>query len=260
MPLKGKRAYSKNDAPLRRAWQRIRWTHPRAQTNALVARAASHVRKVASTYANPCFAWSGGKDSLALQAVCQKAGLERCVMFQTRCEFPSFIRWVNQNAPPGLEIVYVEELSEQLILDEPHWLFHGSEYWSRWAYRRFRGPFRTWRAENSDVDIVFVGHRALDHNFLMKPDRSESTAMGRMASPVWDWTHEEVMASIYWSNLSLPPNYDHPNGWYDGPCSWPQVNAGSLSESWNRLWHLDPELADSLHPDILERCKPLIRE
>ena len=258
MTLDRKRHYSKDDAPLREAWKRIRWTHPRSSTRILIDKAAHRVRQLAEAHANPMYSWSGGKDSLALQVVCERAGVRRCVMFQTRCEFPAFLRWVKRHGPEGLEVVRVN-LDEEFLIKNPKWLFHDEDLWVRWDELRYREPFRDWRAGRPEVGIVFLGHRTQDDNTRITPDNNAYPLMGIRDTPIWNWTHEETMAAIHWSGLSLPPNYDFPNGWYDGPCSWPQVHAGNLSASWNRLWKLDPHLANRLHPAILERCKPLIR-
>lgn len=61
-----------------KAWQNIEQLVSRQEAQALVASTVNDI-KVKTAGQNVAYAWSGGKDSLALQYVCEQAGIHRCV-------------------------------------------------------------------------------------------------------------------------------------------------------------------------------------
>src|SRR5688500_5702721 len=73
----------------------------------IAAKAQRAAEEIQATGQNrrAAFAWSGGKDSLALQGVCRLAGIEPCVIALTHLEYPAFLRWVTDNMPQGLTVI-----------------------------------------------------------------------------------------------------------------------------------------------------------
>lgn len=47
------------------------------------------------------FAWSGGKDSLVLERVCEMAGIHDCLMAVCDLEYPAFMEWVESTIIDG---------------------------------------------------------------------------------------------------------------------------------------------------------------
>ena len=51
------------------------------------------------------YAWSGGKDSLVLEKICQQAGITQCVLVVCNLEYKTFMEWIEENKPPELSII-----------------------------------------------------------------------------------------------------------------------------------------------------------
>lgn len=68
----------------------------------LIQKAVSRIPKGKCIYG-----WSGGKDALALQVICEAAGITDCVLgtIGERWEYPVFTEYVRKHAPEGLKIM-----------------------------------------------------------------------------------------------------------------------------------------------------------
>ena len=51
------------------------------------------------------YAWSGGKDSLVLGELCQRAGITPCILVICNLEYKAFIEWLEGHKPPELSII-----------------------------------------------------------------------------------------------------------------------------------------------------------
>ena len=81
------------------AWEHIESLVSRAEAEALVKKTVYAIWKV-TRGRRVGYAWSGGKDSIALQYVCERAGIYRCVMGTSRSlELRMFMEWVERNKP-----------------------------------------------------------------------------------------------------------------------------------------------------------------
>src|SRR4051794_35970221 len=70
----------------------------RAEVEALVDRTVDEIRRVTGGR-RAAYAWSGGKDSIALGGVCRLAGVTPCLLGMTHLEYPAFLAWVTDNMP-----------------------------------------------------------------------------------------------------------------------------------------------------------------
>lgn len=118
----GKKQTSRNEDFVK-AWNNIEQLVSREEAEKLVAAAVLDIkRKTAGK--NVAYAWSGGKDSLALQVVCERAGINKCVLCTaSKLEYPGFVDWCKANAPHGLTIVDNEKLDIQYVAKHPEMLF-----------------------------------------------------------------------------------------------------------------------------------------
>ena len=69
--------------------------------------AAAAINRITDAAAgkNAGYAWSGGKDSLVLADLCQRAGVTQSALFLTKLEFPAFESWLLENKPDGCEVL-----------------------------------------------------------------------------------------------------------------------------------------------------------
>ena len=49
--------------------------------------------------------WSGGKDSIVVQHMCQQIGIKRVFWVRSNLEYPKVIKWIDKHGPDNLEVV-----------------------------------------------------------------------------------------------------------------------------------------------------------
>lgn len=130
----GKKQSSKNEDFVK-AWNNIEQLISREEAERLVANAVSDI-KAKTAGKNVAYAWSGGKDSLALQVVCERAGINKCVLCTaSKIEYPGFVDWCKAHAPKGLTIVDNPKLDIKYVADHPDMLFPvNSKYAAQWFH------------------------------------------------------------------------------------------------------------------------------
>ena len=103
------------------AWQNIEQLVSRDEAQALVASTVNDI-KLKTAGQLVAYAWSGGKDSLALQYVCEQAGIHRCVFCTSKAlEYPAFLQWVYQYHPVGMTTINLDNPDAECDLDYvPH--------------------------------------------------------------------------------------------------------------------------------------------
>ena len=118
----GKKQTSSNDDFVK-AWNEIESLVSREEAQSLVDHAVADIRKqTAGKRAG--YAWSGGKDSLALQYVCEKAGITDCVIgIASKLEYPQFLSWIKENSPKGLAVWDNAKLDLQWLAKHQDMLF-----------------------------------------------------------------------------------------------------------------------------------------
>lgn len=94
----GKKQSSRNEDFVN-AWNNIEQLVSHEEAERLVASAVSDIREKTAGK-RVAYAWSGGKDSLALQVVCERAGINQCVLCTaSKIEYPGFVDWCKTHAP-----------------------------------------------------------------------------------------------------------------------------------------------------------------
>lgn len=216
--------------------------------------AVSRVKKFAGR--RPAFAWSGGKDSIALRIVCEAAEVYECCLGMTDLEYPAFLRWITDHMPHELS-VYSNGWDLKWLVKNQEMLFpENSSIAAKWfkgtqhdAQRRF---FKDFRATS-----LFVGRRLADGNYCGKGFAYESKGIYRV-SPIADWTHEDVLACISYEGLGddLPPFYGWPRGYRCGTHSWPARQwCGSRERGWAEVYEIDKEIPEQAAAAGIESAK-----
>ena len=210
----------------------------RDRLEALFARTV-HEIKVWTSGAKTAFGWSGGKDSLALQLLCEAADVTECVFVMTNLEFPEFLQWTTDHMPEGLTVKN-NGWDLAWLAAHPSLLFPmTSPLAAKWyAGVQWRGQ-EEYFLEN-ELDMLVVGRRRKDGNQIGLNGMSENKKGVVRFSPMRDWTHEEVFALLRYRGVELPPIYDWPRSFRVGSGPWPARRyCESVEAGWHEVWTVD---------------------
>ena len=200
-----------------RAMATVRVTRP--EISAKVDRAVDEVRRFCRGK-NAAYAWSGGKDSIALGLIAQLSGVTECVLGITDLEYPAFLAWVTAHMPDGLEVINTG-LDLDWLAANPGMLFpKDSSIAAHWfAKVQHAAQRRFYKARG--LDVILLGRRRDDGNFVGRAGENHYECDGVLRySPLADWTHSDVFALIDHYGLPMPPFYDWPRGYRCGTHPW----------------------------------------
>lgn len=204
-----------------------------------VARVASRARRE-----RVAFAWSGGKDSLALELVCRAAGVEQCVLSISRLEYPEFLAWVTEHMPSELT-VHQTGIDHDWLRRHPRQLFPRTAADASVWFRVVNHAGQRRYAVEHGIETLCLGRRRADGNYTGPRGVDEYRDRHGFTrwSPIADWSHEQVMAVLKRGNVELPPYVRWPRGFQVGTGSWPARQfAGSREQAWDETWQIDPQV------------------
>ena len=203
----GKKQTSRNEDFVK-VWNEIEQLVSLEEAERLVASAVSDIKQKTAGK-NVAYAWSGGKDSLALQVVCERAGINKCVLCTaSKIEYPGFIDWCKAHAPKGLSIIDNPKLDIEWVAKHPEMLFPAqSKYAAQWFHHlQHRGQAIYFKEHH--LDVIILGRRLQDGNYTGGKGKNiytDAKGVTRM-SPIAHWKHEEVLAVIhYFLHRQIPP-------------------------------------------------------
>lgn len=187
------------------------------------------------------YAWSGGKDSIVLEALCQKAGVTECMIGLTQMEYPAFEDWIEQNQPKGLNIVRtkhdLEWLEKNIEALFPPMTYH----WSRYVQIATQEKYY----REAELDMMLLGRRKADGNYVGKGTNLYTDGKKRTKfNPMSDWKHEHVLAYIHYHGLPIPPCYQWENGYKIGTHPWfvrPYIDR-DYQKGWGQIEAIDPDI------------------
>lgn len=186
------------------------------------------------------FAWSAGKDSLVLGQICHMAGINACVLVVCNLEYPAFLKWVEGNKPPELEIINTGQ-DLRWLSNHPHMLFpQESKTAAQWFHIvQHRGQARYYK--DHELDVLLLGRRRADGNYVGKGENIYTNGQGvTRYSPLSEWSHEQVLAFIHYYNVALPPIYEWKNGYLCGTHPWAARQwTGSVENGWKEVYEID---------------------
>lgn len=215
---------------------------PKAAIDAKIERAAGEIRQFCRGK-NTAFAWSGGKDSVALGYVADLAGVSDCVLGICDLEYPAFLAWVTAHMPDGLEVINTG-LDMDWLAANPDMLFPqnagiAAQWFARVQHAAQRRYFRA-----RGLDVLMVGRRRSDGNFVGRQGENWYSADGVLRySPLADWSHADVFALIDRYGLPLPPFYDWPRGYRCGTHPWAARQwCRGIGHGWREVYTIDPDV------------------
>lgn len=221
----------------------------RGRAEALVERAAEYVRQeLPSLGSSAAFAWSGGKDSIALARVARAAGIDRCFLVASHLEYPSFEDWLTRHSPPGLDVLRIP-LDLAWLRSHPDLLlpytYRQQQEWFR--LMQWNGQ-RKWCTEHG-IDVLVMGRRKIDGNYVGKGCINRTKHGFVKWSPLCDWSHEDVLDVIVGYDEELPPVYDYPRGWRVATGPWAKRRCLQLDDveeakrqCWHEVWTADADV------------------
>lgn len=197
------------------------------------------------------YAWSGGKDSLVLGHICERAGIKDCVLGICDLEYPAFINWVEKNKPKKLEIINTGQDLDWLV-KHPQMLFpQDSNKSSRWfSIVQHNAQHKYYKKHN--LDILILGRRRADGNYVGKGSNIYTDGKGvTRYSPLAHWKHEFILAYIHYYKLKVPPIYTWPNGYKCGTHPWPaRQHTGDVMQGWKEVYAIDKSIVDKASEKI----------
>ena len=237
----GRKQNIKNDAWLE-AVANIEAAVSRQELDALVDATVEDIRaKTSGKIA--AYAWSGGKDSIVLDKLCEMAGVTSSMIGVCNLEYPAFMKWVDENKPDGCEVINTGQDLEWLS-KHPEMLFpQNSTTAARWFSIVQHRAQREYFAER-DLDIIILGRRRADGNYVGRNSNIYTDGKGvTRYSPLADWSHEHILAFIHYHRLPLPPIYGWHNGYLCGTHPWPARQwTGSEENGWREVYNIDKEI------------------
>lgn len=244
LTLKAKSVYD-NDT-VADAWRNIEQYVTEDEAWDAVDKAAAETREVVGADLDRVvYGWSGGKDSVALEVVMERAGVRRSVLGLTpHVEFRQYLTWVDQHSPDGLQVYGNTDVTLEWLARPGHdrYVFPRNStdgyFWTNAGTRRAQHLYQ----RDHDPVMQIYGRRTQDGNQI---GRSEyGIARSRQLTvycPLRAWPHELVLAVIHYAGRALPPVYDWPNGWTAGTGSWTGRRVGTYDESWAETFGIEPD-------------------
>lgn len=232
-------------------WDNIEQYVSREEAATLVMGAVASIREVCQGK-KVGYAWSGGKDSVALQYIVEQyqKGLP-CVFCTSGDEGNDMMRFVEEHKPSNLEIYTVPEMSADMLRKHRDnlWFFNPKANISFW-YKFVRWNGQAAFEKKHGIECMLFGRRTQDKNFCGGPNGMYYKNGTLRFNPIKDWKHEDVMAVIhYFMNDNLPPVYRDPKNlhmpetlyWYEYKDAKEAVSL--FPEKKGRMLEVFPELS-----------------
>lgn len=216
----------------------------RAEIDAKIDKAVSEVRKFCAGR-NVAYAWSGGKDSIALGLVAELAGVKECVFGMCDLEYPAFLSWVTANMPDRLEVINTG-LDLEWILAHPDMLFpQHANLAAQWFAKVQHTAQRKFYRQRG-LDAIILGRRRTDGNFVGRNGENYYEAEGvTRYSPIADWSHADVFAAIDHYGMPMPPIYGWPRGYRCGTHPWAARQwCNGVEDGWREVHMIDPSVVE----------------
>lgn len=181
------------------------------------------------------YGWSGGKDALALEVICETAGIHDCVLgtIGMRWEYPVFAEYVKEHAPERLHIIDFG-VTPEFLNRHPNLLIPATSkdnyFWYKYCNQRAYNTF----ADDMNADFILLGLRTQDGN------KCHGRKDQRQISPMHDFTHEDVFKIMAYGKKELPPIYYLPDGFNQGTHAWVMRFGGD--KELETLWQIDKDI------------------
>ena len=223
---------------------------PRTRIDQALGAAADNIRCICKGR-EAAFGWSGGKDSAVIRLLCERAGIEECIMGISALEYPAFLRWATSHMPPRLEVIKNQHLNLDWLAENPHMLFPQTANNAAQWFHRVQHHAQNVYAAKHKLDVLILGRRRAEGNFVGRAGNSYQKGDLEIYSPIAEWSHPLLFAVIAAYHLPLPPFYTWPRGFRCGTHPWPARQwCRSIQDGWREIYAIDPAIVEFAAPKI----------
>lgn len=165
---------------------------------------------------NVAYAWSGGKDSIALQIIMEKMGINKGVCaISKKFEYSDFLEYINTHLPSGIEIVD-KEISFDYLNKHKELIFpQNKKDLAKW-YKLVQHNIQNEYFKKNKLDILILGRRLQDGNYVGINGIYTKNNDITIYSPIYDWKHEDILAILHYYKKELPSFYFTDDGFNNG--------------------------------------------
>ena len=186
------------------------------------------------------YAWSGGKDALALEAIVNAAGVERGVIGTSgvRYEYSSFIEFVRENKPDNV-VVRDFGVTPEFLNEHPRLVFpeaYKDAYW--WYVHENQRSFYSY-AKEIGAENAILGHRRIDGNMVRDGVMVKDGV--RKVFPMYDFSHEDVFLLVAYQGKELPGLYFFGDGFHEGTHTFLR-RSGGAGKCLPEIYAYDPDV------------------
>lgn len=221
-------------------WNNYDKIKSRDEIEGLISKTVDEIRSVCHER-KAAYAWSGGKDSIALQIVCEDAGIKKGFCCYDSLYFTDSINFFYANRPEGITMWDSGE-TVQWLAEHPRFLFpHGSaHHWNVQTRLRYQPIY----CKENGIDILMMGKRTQDGNFVSHDLVYKNKKGVSVYCPIRDWTHEDVICAIRYRGKSLSPIYFTENGFHYGDTKFAVMGPlkdETFSHAWDRIYKIEEQ-------------------
>lgn len=242
------RRHKTSDKEFWETYQNIEKSVSRQSVEVLSERAIRRIQQVTKGK-KTAFAWSGGKDSLVVAHLLQRAGVSTrgLLGITAGLEYPEMETWYEQHVPEGVEIVrapytlrWLAKHQELIFTLSPPFAQALTGFWADNVWLKPQNVY----CEKHGSEMLILGRRRADGNFCgPKEDRGLYEAKNHVFRflPIVDWTQEETIAYMHYYDLHLPPIYHQIHGFKVGTHPWPaRQSIVDVDDGWAQVYECDP--------------------
>ena len=162
------------------------------------------------------YAWSGGKDSIALQIIMEKLNIKNGICAISKdMEYTDFMEFLTKNTPVGVKIIE-REIKAEFLNKHPELIFPKNKKDLSVWYKIVQHKVQNDYFKENNLNLLILGRRKQDGNYTGENGVYTKKDGMTIFSPLYDWKHEDILAVIHYFDKILPNFYFKDNGFNEG--------------------------------------------
>lgn len=224
-------------------WNNIERYVSKQETESFVSDTANEIRRYCGGKRS-AIAWSGGKDSIALQAICERAGVQLGILsVASKLTWPSYITWFKKFTPSYIKVYDHPDMDiDWLSTHQKKFLFPFPNANNYASVLQIRDQERYCREYG--IDLLMTGRRTQDGNYCGKNGfyRKHGTFI---FNPIRDYSHEQVIAVCRYlmPHIEMPPVYKYHDGFNHSAAVWSNwIKTPNKALGWKLVYDAEPDI------------------